>query len=103
MRSLISKDTLEKVVLSRKVLESIHRVTERAMAHEQGASVEDLHGMDLGPVMMTPQIGQKVWTNVNKLRGLTENGGPGRRRYWACINILMWEGAIEGEVGVHPR
>ena len=77
VRSLISNDTLEKVVLSRKVLESMHGVTERDRAEEHGVSVEDLHGMDLGPVMMTPQIAQKVWTNVNKLRGLKETGGPG--------------------------
>ena len=39
----------------------------------------------------------------NKLRGLKETGGLGRRRYWACINMLMWEEVIEGEVEVHPR
>ena len=57
VREYISKGTLEKVVLSRKVLESIHRVTERDIlrAQEQGVSVEDLHAMGLGPVMATPQ------------------------------------------------
>ena len=50
VREYISKGTLEKVVLSRKVLESIYRVSERGRAQEQGVSVEDLQGIDLGPV-----------------------------------------------------
>ena len=103
VRGLISKEVLRKVVLSRKVLESIHRVTERDRAMMHGVSVGELPGMDLGAIMMTPQIAQTVWTNVNKLKGLKETGGPGRQRYWACINMLLWEGAIEGDVGVHPR
>ena len=81
-------------MLSRKVLESIHRVMEGDRAEEHGVSVRDLHGMELGPIMMTPQIAQKVWTNVNKLKGLKETGGPRRRRYWARINMLMWEEVI---------
>ena len=103
VRGLISKDILEKVVLSRKVLQSIHRVSEGDRAEEHRVSVGDLQNMDLGPIMMTPQIAQKVWKNVNKLKGLKETRGTGRRRYRACIDMLMWEGVIEGEVGVHPQ
>ena len=79
MQRLITKGVLEKVVLSRKVLESIHRVIEGDRADGHGVSVGDLDDMDLGPIMMTPQIAQIVWTNVNKLKGLKETGGPRRR------------------------
>ena len=46
-----------------------------------GVSVGELPGMDLGAIMMTPQIAQLVWTtfNVNKLKGLKEAGGPERK------------------------
>ena len=43
VRSLISKGISEKVMLSRKVLESIHWVTEGVRAEEHGVSVGDLH------------------------------------------------------------
>ena len=103
-RSLVTREVelLWKVVLSRK--ESIHRLTDRDRAERHGVSVEELPGMDLEAIMMSPraQIAQQVWKNVNKLKGL-KGKGIGRKRFWACIHMLMWEGAIEGNVGKHQQ
>ena len=51
---------MQRVVLSRKVLESIHRLIDRDRATRQGALVQDLPGMDLQAIMMTPQIAHLV-------------------------------------------
>ena len=92
------------MVLSRKVLESIHRLTDQDRAMTHGVLVEELPGMDIEAITMTPQIAQRVWQNVNlnKLKGL-QGKGVGRTRFWACMHMLMWEGGIEGSVGKHQR
>ena len=46
-RSLITREVLRRVVLSRKVLESIHMQTNQDRAMSLGVSVEELPGMDL--------------------------------------------------------
>ena len=105
VRQLITKEVLRKVVLSRKVLESIHRFAAKGRATRQGVSEEELPDMELGAVMMTPHLAQLVWGNdiVKKLGGLTGKHAIGKRRYWACIHILLWEGVIEGDMGQHYR
>ena len=75
VRRMSTKSTMEKVTLSRMVLEGICRVTEKDRADEQGVSVEELQEMKPGPVLMTQGIAQKVWQNVNKLGGLKQTGG----------------------------
>ena len=97
VRKMIMKSTLENLVLSRMVLES-----DKDRAAEQGVSAEELQGMNLGPVLMAHAVAQRVWQNVHKLGGLKQTGGTGRKRFWACMNLLMREGFIEGEVGAHP-
>ena len=39
---------------------------------------------------------------MNMLQMPKKTGCIGRTRFWACINMLMMEGVIEGEVGKHP-
>ena len=51
---------------------------------------------------LTVRLAHLVWQNVNKLKGL-HGKGIVRKRFWACIHMLMWEGAIEGNVGKHQR
>ena len=102
VRNLINREVLRRVVLSRKVLESIHRLTDQNRAMRQGFLVEELPGMDLQAITMTPKIAQLVWQNVNKLKGL-QGKIIGRKRFWACMHMPMWEGAIDGSVGRHQR
>ena len=102
VREKITREVLRRVVLSRKVLESIHRLTDqdRAVRHEM--LVEELPGMNLEAVMMTPKLAQEVWQNVKKLKGL-RGKRVGRERFWVCMHMLMWESAIEASVGRHQR
>ena len=103
VRKLITREVLRRVVLSKKVLESIHRLTDRDRAMSQGVSVEELPGMDLQAITMTPKIAHLVWQNVNKLKGL-QGKIIGRKRFWACMHMPMWEGAIyRWECGEAPE
>ena len=102
VREQITRETLQRVVLSRQVLQNIYRVTDKDRVMTTGVSVEELQDMDLEAVMMTPRLAQMVWQNVNKLAGL-RGAGVGRARFWACMHMLMWEGLIEGSVGKHHR
>ena len=99
---LVTREILRRVALSRKVLQSIYRVTDKDRAMKNGVLVEELPGMDLEAVMMTPRLAHLVWKNVNKLQGL-RGAGVGRERFWACMHMLMWESLIEGSVGKHQR
>ena len=99
----VTRETLWRVVLSRQVLKSVYRVTDRDRTVQNGVSVEQLQDMDLEPVMMTKRLAAMamVWQNMNKLAGLTQGGGAGRARFWAYMHMLMQEGPIEGSAGRH--
>ena len=72
VRERITRETLWRVVLSRQVLKSVYRVTDRDRAMQNGVSVEQLQGMDLEPVMMTQRLAAMAWQNTNKLAGLSQ-------------------------------
>ena len=93
VREQITRETLQRVVLSRQVLQNIYRVTDKDRAMKNGVSVEELEDMDLKAVMMTPGLAQMVWQNVNKLAGL-RGKGVGRARFWACMHMLTWENVL---------
>ena len=103
VRQLITRKVLQKVVLSRKVLESVHRFTAKGRAMRNDVPDGERPDMEMEAVVMTPHLAHLVWGNVKKLGGLTGNHGVGKRRFWACIRMLMWEGVIEGDVGKHYR
>ena len=102
VRQKISRVTLSRVVLSRQVLKSIYRVYDREMAKQWGVTIKEVQDMVLDPVM-TPNLATMVWQNPNKQAGLVEGGGAGRKRFWACIHMLMEEGLVQGEVGTQDR
>ena len=103
VREKITRETLWRVVLSRQVLKSVYRVTDRDRAMQNGVSVEQLQDMDLEPIVMKHGLAAMVWQNTNKLAGLTQGGGAGRARFWACMHLLLREGLIDGSVWKHPR
>ena len=88
VRGKISRVTLARVVLSRQVLKSTYRVSDRENAKRLRMTVEEVQGMLLEPVM-TPMLAVMVWQNTNKLPGLVEGGGVGRLRFWACMHMLI--------------
>ena len=93
VRGQITGETLKRVVLSRQVLQSIYRVTDKDRSMQTGVSVEELQDMDLEAIMMTPRLAQMVRQNMNKLAGLGGKG-VGRARFWACMHMLMWEARV---------
>ena len=60
VRERITRETLQRVVLSRQVLQNIYRVTDKDRAIKNGVSVEELKDMDLEAVMMTPGLASMV-------------------------------------------
>lgn len=74
VRERITRETLWRMVLSRQVLKSIYRVTDRDIAMQNGVTVEEVQDMELGPVMMTQRLAVMVWQNTNKLAGLAQGG-----------------------------
>ena len=77
VREQTTRETLQRVVLSRQVLQNIYRATDKDRARQNGVSVEEVKAMDLEAVMMTPRLAAMVCQNVNKLKGLRGKGvGP---------------------------
>ena len=50
VRERITRETLQRVVLSRQVLQNIYRVTDKDMAMQNGVTVEEVKDMELGAV-----------------------------------------------------
>ena len=67
VREKIAKETLWRVVLSRQVLVSAYRVTDRDTTVRRGIAVEEVQDMKLAPVM-TPMLAAKVWQNTSRTR-----------------------------------
>ena len=74
VRERITRETLWRVVLSRQVLKSVYRVTDREIVVQIGGTVEEVQVMETGPVMMTHRLAVLVWQNTNKLAGLAQGG-----------------------------
>ena len=91
---------LARVVLFRQVLKSTYMVSDRENAKRLGMKVEEVQDMLLAPVM-TPMLAVMVWQNTNKLAGLVEGGGVGRKRFWACMYMFMKEGLVKGDVDTY--
>ena len=52
-------------MLSRQVLKSTYRVSDREIADQIGGTVEEVHDMEKGPIMMTLGLAVLVWQNTN--------------------------------------
>ena len=94
-REMIRRDATRKIVMSWMVLESIFRVTERERVEQHRVTIKELEEM------MSARRVHLVWQHANTQPDFNEKG-EGRKRFWACMNILMMEGCIEGEVRVYP-
>ena len=61
----------------------------------------DVWAMNWETIDMTTHLAMLVWQNTNKLAGLVEGGGVGRKRFWACMYMFMKEGLMKGGVDTY--
>ena len=95
-RRTTSRRTLARLVLSRTLLQNIYRMREKSLAIEWGATTEEVYEeMGESTVGMTRALWNAVWKNAHKQAGFQETGGPGLKRFNACMHLFQEEGKVE--------